>query len=122
MTATDIANRYMALCKEGKFHECLDELFAADAVSVEAFAPPGSDRTSSGLAAIRAKGEWWTSNHDVHSGEVFGPYPNGDRFAVRFVFDITFKPTGKRTTMDEIGLFTVENGKISREEFFYQGG
>ena len=118
----EIANRYVALCKEGKFHACLDELFASDAVSVEAFAPPGTDRTASGLAAIRAKGEWWVNNHEVHSGETFGPYPNGDRFAVRFVFDITFKPTGKRMNMDEIGLFTVENGKIAREEFFYQAG
>jgi hypothetical protein len=120
MTSTEIANRYVALCKEGEFDACLSELFAANAVSVEAFAPSGVDRTVSGLAAIRAKGEWWANNHEVHGAEVFGPYPNGDRFAVRFVFDVTFKPTGKRIAMDEIGLFTIENGKISREEFFYQ--
>ena len=48
-----------------------------------------------------------------------GPYPHGNRFAVRFVFDITDKPSQKRMTMDEIGLFTVENDKITREEFFY---
>ena len=53
---------------------------------------------------------------------MFGPYPNGDRFAVRFAFDITNKPSGKRMQMDEVGLFTVENGKITREEFFYQVG
>ncbi|HLZ10156.1 MAG TPA: SnoaL-like domain-containing protein, partial [Chloroflexota bacterium] len=48
-----------------------------------------------------------------------GPYPHDNRFAVRFVFDITNKETGKRTTMDEVGLFTVDNDKITREEFFY---
>jgi ketosteroid isomerase-like protein len=122
MTSPEIANRYVALCKEGKFDACLDELFAPNAVSVEAFAPPGTDRVANGLPAIRAKGEWWQNNHEVHKGEVFGPYPNGDRFAVRFVFEVTFKPTGKRTAMDEIGLFTVEGGKITREEFFYQAG
>jgi hypothetical protein len=41
---------------------------------------------------------------------------------VRFTYDITNKPSGKRVTMDEIGLFTVKNGKIAREEFFYTGG
>jgi hypothetical protein len=32
---------------------------------------------------------------------------------------VTFKPTGKRQTRDEMALFTVANGKIVREEFFY---
>ena len=49
----------------------------------------------------------------------FGPYPHDNRFAVRFLYDITNKPSGKRMMMDEVGLFTVENGKIVREEFFY---
>lgn len=122
MSIKEISNRYVALCKEGKYHDCLDELFSKDAVSVEAWAPPGNDPVAKGIAAIRAKGEWWANNHEVHSGEVFGPYPNGDRFMVRFVFDITNKPANRRMTMDEVGLFTVENGKIVREEFFYQGG
>lgn len=120
MTIKEISNRYVALCKEGKYGECLDELFSKDAVSVEAWTPPGVDPVASGVAAIRAKGEWWVNNHEVHSGDVFGPYPNGDRFMVRFVFDVTNKPANRRMTMDEIGLFTVENGKIVREEFFYQ--
>jgi ketosteroid isomerase-like protein len=122
MSTQEIANRYVALCKEGRFHACLDELFSNDAVSVEAWVPPGNDPVASGLPAIRAKSDWWNNNHEVHKAEVFGPYPHGDRFAVRFVFDVTNKPSGKRMQMDEIGLFTVENGKISREEFFYQGG
>jgi hypothetical protein len=122
MTTQEIANRYVALCKEGRFDACLDELFSNDAVSVEAWAPPGTDAVATGLAAIRAKGEWWANNHEIHQAEVFGPYPNGDRFAVRFVLDVTNKPSGTRMQMDEIGLFTVESGKISREEFFYQGG
>jgi ketosteroid isomerase-like protein len=122
MSVNEIANRYVALCKEGQFHKCLDELFSKDAVSVEAFAPPGQDPVATGLQAIRAKGEWWVNNHEVHKGEVRGPFPNGNRFAVLFNFDVTNKPSGKRMQMDEVGLFTVENGKIVREEFFYQGG
>jgi ketosteroid isomerase-like protein len=122
MKTEEVAKKYVALCKEGKFHDCLEALFAKDAVSVEAAAPPGGDRTATGLEAIRAKGKWWEDNHIVHKGEVFGPYPNDDRFAVRFVFDMTHKPSGKRSTMDEIGLFTVKGGKIAREEFFYPTG
>jgi len=121
MTGHEIGKKYVALCKEGKNEACLDELFAKDAVSVEAGGPPGMDRTAKGLEAIRAKGKWWIDNHTVHSAEVYGPYPHDNRFAVRFVYDITNKPSGRRMTMDEVGLFTVENGKIVREEFFYTG-
>ena len=99
MTTLDIAQKYVALCKEGKNQECLDTLFAKDAVSVEAFMPPGAgDRTANGLDAIRAKGKSWGDTHTVHKAEVTGPYPNEDRFAVRFTFDVTDKPSGNRMT------------------------
>lgn len=122
MDTNEIAKKYVALVKEGKYEACLHELFAKDAVSVEASAPPGMDRTAKGLEAIAAKGKWWGENHTVHKADVSGPYPHDNRFAVRFNYDITNKPSGQRMNMDEVGLFTVENGKITREEFFYQGG
>ena len=123
MTTLDVAQQYVALCKQGKNEECLDKLFAKDAVSVEALTPPeGGDRVATGLDAIRAKGQLWGERNTVHKAEVDGPYPNEDRFAVRFTYDITNKPSGRRVKMDEIGVFTVKNGKITREEFFYTGG
>jgi ketosteroid isomerase-like protein len=115
----EIGKKYVALCKEGKNEVILDELFSKDAVSVEAGAPPGQDRTARGLEAIRGKSKWWRENHIVHKAEVSGPYPHDDRFAVRFVYDVTNKPSNKRFSMDEVGLFSVSNGKIVKEEFFY---
>jgi len=122
MTTQEIAQRYVTLCQQGKFDACLEELYAKNAVSVEAATPPGVDRTAKGLDAIRSKGKDWQESHLVHSAEVSGPFPNENRFAVRFLFDVTDKPSGKRTKMDEVGLFTIENGKITREEFFYPTG
>jgi ketosteroid isomerase-like protein len=122
MNTIEVAKKYVELVKEHRNEECLDTLYANDAVSVEAGAPPGMDRASKGIDAIKGKSKWWADNHTVHSGEVQGPYPHDDRFAVRFVFDITHKPTGRRFTMDEVGLFTVANGKIVKEEFFYSMG
>jgi ketosteroid isomerase-like protein len=121
MTTMDVAKRYVELVKEHKNEECLKELFAPDAVSVEAGAPPGQERTARGIEAIRGKSKWWNENHVVHGGTVDGPYPHDDRFAVRFSFDVTFKPQNRRFTMNEIGLFTVKDGKITKEEFFYTG-
>ena len=57
MTTLDVAQQYVELCKQGKNAECLDKLYAKDAVSVEAEAPPGQDRTSKGVEAIHGKGE-----------------------------------------------------------------
>jgi hypothetical protein len=119
MTTHEIAKRYVELCQAGKNEACLDELYAKDAVSVEAAAQPGMDRVAKGLDALHAKSKGWNETNVVHSAEVMGPFPNENRFAVRFTFDVTNKPSGRRMKMDEIGLFTIENGKIAREEFFY---
>jgi hypothetical protein len=119
MTAHEIGKKYVALCKEGRREEVLATLFSKDAVSVEAAAIPGGDRIAKGLDAIRAKSKWFAENNEVHKAELSGPYPHDDRFAVHFTFDMTNKPSGQRRTMDEIGLFTVVDGKITREEFFY---
>src|SRR5438132_364356 len=119
MNVKELGEKYVAFCKQGKNEACLDELFAKDCVSVEAAAMPGMDRVAKGLDAIREKSKRWGENHTVHKAEVFGPYPHDDRFAVRFVYDVTNKPSSKRFQMDEVGLFTVANGKIVKEEFFY---
>jgi ketosteroid isomerase-like protein len=121
MNTSEIANELVELCRQGKHSEA-KALYAEDAVSVEAFAPPGMDRESRGLAAIRAKGEWWSANHEIHSFIVAGPWPLDDRFIVGFKFDVTNKPSGNRMTMEEMGLYTVQDGKIVREEYFYAAG
>ena len=115
----EVANKYVALCREGKNAEALATLFDADAASVKAVAMPGMAQEARGMAAIKAKGEWWFANHEIHSASITGPWPNGDRFIVGFQLDVTNKPSGKRMQMNETGLFTVHDGKIVREEFFY---
>lgn len=122
MKTMDIANELVALCRQGKNQDALNKLFADDIVSVEAGAPPGMQRESKGLAAVRAKGEWWTANHEIHSANITGPWPHDDRFVVGFQFEVTNKPSGQRMKLDEVGLYTVKDGKIAREEFFYSMG
>ena len=53
-----------------------------------------------------------------------GPFFNGanpDQFVVYFTLDITPKATGKRITREEVGVYTVKDDKITREQFFYDG-
>ena len=117
-----VGKKLVEFCKEGKNTECIDALYSPDIVSVEAGAPPGGSAKSEGIPAIKGKGEWWVANHEVHSAKIDGPYPHGDRFVVRFTYDVTAKAgpmAGKRFTMDEAALYTVKDGKITHEEFFY---
>lgn len=119
MTTQEVADTLVKLCSQGKLDEATNTLYSQDIVSVEAGAPPGQSRESKGLDAIKAKGEWWTTNHEVHSAKVEGPLVAGSHFAVTFKFDVTFKPQNKRFQMEEIAVYKVADGKIVYEQFFY---
>jgi hypothetical protein len=119
MTTLEIAKKYVELCQAQRYEAALETLFSPDAVSVEAAAMPGQSAEAKGLPAIVEKGKQWANNHEIHASKLEGPWPNGNRFVVRFSYDITNRPRGQRFQMEEAGLFTVENGKIVREEFFY---
>ncbi len=116
MNTQEIATDLVALCKQGKFDEAGEKYWADDVTSVE---PAGDNAISRGKDAARAKGEWWSNTHEAHSVDVQGPYVNGDQFSVRFVMDVTDKGSGQRIKMDEVGLYTVRDGKIAEERFFY---
>lgn len=119
MTTADIAADFAALCKAGKWDEAGEKYWSTDIVSVEAGGPDGMDPVSRGIDAVRGKGEWWYANHEVHSVEASGPYVNGDQFILRFKMDVTPKASGERMLMDEDALYTVKDGKVVEERFFY---
>ena len=120
MTTQEIADKLVSLCSAGSFHEAMEALYSPDIVSVEASAPPGGSREASGIEAVKAKGQWWQDNHEVHSVKVEGPLVAGDIFAVTFKMDVTFKPAAKRHFMQEIAVYHCADGKVVREEFFYK--
>jgi SnoaL-like domain len=122
MNTLDIGKKLVELCRAGKNEEAVNTLLADDVVSVEAGAPPGQDASIKGIEGVRSKGVWWRENHEIHSAKVEGPWPNGDKFIVRFTYDVTFKPQSMRFTMEEAALYTVANEKIVKEEFFYTMG
>jgi ketosteroid isomerase-like protein len=122
MSTIDVAKKYVELCKKNEHQAILETLFSPDIVSVEAGAPPGESAEARGVKAVAAKSKKWVENHEVHSAAVDGPWPHGNKFIVRFSYDVTNKPSGKRFKMEEAALLTVENEKIVREEFFYAMG
>lgn len=122
MTTLEVGKKLVELCSQGKSKDAHETLYSADITSVEAGAPPGQSRVATGLEAINGKSQWWADNHTIHSAKVDGPWPHDDQFIVRFTYDVTFKPENKRFTMEEAALYTVSNGKIVKEQFFYTMG
>ena len=122
MTADEIGKKLVALLQNGRTLEALDTLYAPDVVSVEAQESPSFPRVMEGLAAVRGKNEWWYANNEIHRAEMKGPFPHGDRFALFLDYDVTAKAgpmAGQRMQMQEVALYTVADGRIVREEFFY---
>jgi ketosteroid isomerase-like protein len=114
-----VANELVALCRAGRNLDAIAKLYSPKIVSIE---PVGSEvmpAEMTGIDAIRQKNEWWFDNYEVNSSEVNGPFVGGDQFAVQYMFDTTFKPTGQRSASTEMALYTVKDGKIVREQFFY---
>ena len=95
-------------------------MYSPDIVSVE-----GDGKETGGQGPVIKKSEDWVADKTIHGGTVAGPFYNGanpDKFVVYFTRDVTPKSTGKRITLEEVGVYAVKNDKITREQFFYDGG
>jgi hypothetical protein len=120
MTTQQIANRLVALCREGKYDQCYDELFADDAENVEMPAmAEGPLGNAKGMDAMKKKSAAWSAGvEEIHSSSVGEPVVSGNWFAVPMSMDLTMKGRG-RMAMEELCMYQVRDGKIVREQFFY---
>lgn len=123
MNTQQVAQRLVELCREGKYEQAQEELYAADAVSIEM---PGMTEgalgNASGMDAIREKGRAWQANIEtLHGGSVGDPIVAGDWFSLVMGIDATYKDMG-RVDMQEICVYQVRDGKIVHEQFFYSTG
>jgi hypothetical protein len=117
MTTQKIAQEFVALLKDGKHDKAAETYNAENIVSYENMDGPMA--VCRGKDVVKQKGDWWVANHEVHEMKTEGPYLNGDQFAVHFYVDVTVKESGERRKMNEVGLYTVKDGKIVEERFFY---
>jgi hypothetical protein len=125
MTATapastaQVAQELVSLCREGRNLDAVNKLYSPKIVSVEPVGGPEMPAEMTGVDAIRGKHEWWYQNNEIHDMVVKGPFLGDDQFAVYYEFETTFKPNGQRNRMTEMALYSVKDGKIVREQFFY---
>ena len=117
MNTEDIAKKIVELVRKQAWYEALDTLYADDIVSVEATTRDGSSPETRGKQGVRGKIDWWVNSMQIHNFKVGEPFVAHDRFVVQYDVDVTDKDSKKRFQMSEVGVYTVKNGKIVREEF-----
>ena len=118
MTTAQVAKRLVELCRTGAWAQAQEELYDDNAESIE---PAGTPWESvKGKKAIQEKAaQWFSSVEEVHGGEVSDPLVAGNFFSVRMMNDTTMKGMG-RNQFEEICLYEVQDGKVIKEQFFYQ--
>ncbi len=118
MSTEEIANKLVAWCNSGQEEKCYQELYSPDIVSIE---PEGSSENpiARGMEEVAKKGEWWRETFEMHNSHMSDPIIAENWFSVRHEIDVTHKPSGHRNKMAEISVYTVNDGKIVREQFFY---
>jgi SnoaL-like protein len=113
MDTKEVARKVVQLVRKQAWYEALD-LYDDNIVSVEA--DPGAPETK-GKDGVRGKIDWWINAMEVHSFKASEPFVGHDRFVVQYDADVTDKKTKERRKLSEVGVYTVKNGKIMREEF-----
>ncbi len=118
MDSRRIGLRLVELAKAGRDAEAVNELYADNIESVEIISNTTEEpQVWKGIDGVREKYAWWESVATIHSVEVDGPFAGhgSDVFVVGFSMDVTVE--GERNTMREVGVFTVEEGKIVKEVY-----
>ena len=117
MSTQEVAEKVVELVRQQAWYKALDSLYDKDIVSVEASASEGESAEKRGIDQVRGKIDWWLNAMEVHSFTAKGPFVAHDRFVVQYDADVTEKNSKKRFQLSEVGVYTVKNGKIVREEF-----
>jgi hypothetical protein len=112
----------MELCSQGKHFDFMRAYYAPEMVSVE-----GDGREFAGKEEVIHKSEVFQGNNDITAQDLRGPFFLGDadansgRFGVYTSIEFSPKAGGARQTHEEVGVYTVKNDIVTREEFFYDG-
>jgi hypothetical protein len=117
MTTQQVADRLVALCRQGQIGQAMEELYADNIVSIE---PPNAPtKSAQGKKAVLEKGKQFASMiEERHGGSFSDPIVGGRYFSAAMVLDATIKGMG-RMKLEEICVYEVKDGKIVWEQFFF---
>ncbi|WP_379549784.1 SnoaL-like domain-containing protein [Qipengyuania sp. DGS5-3] len=115
MSIEQVAQNFFNAVKEDNT-EAYQAMWSDDIVSME----PGNGPMNrvEGREQLLEKHAWWNENAEMHGFEMAGPFVVGEQFAVNYSMDVTMM--GERSQSSETAIYTVQDGKIAEERFFYE--
>ena len=81
-TTAAVAEKYVALCRQRRFDEAMEQLFSREHVHVESVDMNGPVETR-GIEAMRDSSRDFSSTHHVHRLEIEGPLVAADGQIIR---------------------------------------
>jgi hypothetical protein len=119
MTTQEVANRYYELIQMHRYEQIQNELYTSTAVSIEPENASNLPLVVKGIDELRKKeGLFFSQVEEMHEGYMSEPVVSTFFFSMMTGMDVTMK--GKqRKKKEQICVFEVRNGKIVREQFFY---
>ena len=116
MDTKEVAQKVVEVVRKQAWYDAL-ELYDDNIVSIEAYSGAGGSPETKGKEGVRGKIDWWVKAMQVHSFAASEPFVGHDRFVVQYDAEVTDKQSKQRRKLSEVGVYTVKNGKIVREEF-----
>jgi uncharacterized protein YbjT (DUF2867 family) len=111
----EVVSRYVSLLRQGDLTAAL-KLLAPDVMRT---APLEGTGPLEGAEAIMANVRQQTAGYQIRGIDIDGPYPHGDRFAVRFALDEVHIPTGTTGVTEKMSVYAVRDSAIVSENVYY---
>lgn len=116
----DVARDFTAMLRLGQFEAAGEAFWSRDVTSAEpAHSSGDSPAVLSGIAAVRAKRGVRFRTARIDDLIIDGPFVTGDQFALLIDMLVTEPASRQAEPFTEIAVFTVRDGCIVHERFFY---
>ncbi len=120
MTTQEIADRLVDLCRKGQNALAQVELYDDDIESIES--QISRYRNTKGINKVQKKtAMFFEKAETIHKYEISDPLVVKNHICFKMSIDVNIRGLG-RVQLDELCVYHVKDGKIVKEEFFYENG
>jgi hypothetical protein len=119
MTTKEVATRYYELIQQHQYRQIQEELYAPNVINIEPENDTNLPLVTEGIEALQQKeGLFFSQVEQMYGGTMSEPIVSDYYFSQMTEMDV--KMRGKeRKLKNQIGVFEVRNGKIVKEQFFF---